>query len=178
MQYNLMRLALNGRVLVEIRKGMYSLPQAGQLKHKQLCTHLAKYGCQPVPHIHGLWKHDTRKITFCLFVDDFGVKYTNHQDVSHLILALNNLYKTTVNWTESKFVGLTLDWDYGDANRSVKISIPDFVEILLRCTKHQPPTKPQDSSHPHVCPINSRLTQKPTPINTIPAINAAGKLKI
>jgi len=32
-----------------------------------------------------MWKHVARPIQFCLVVDDFGVKYTNQEDIDHLI---------------------------------------------------------------------------------------------
>eukprot|EP00957_Ditylum_brightwellii_P193643 14746384-Ditylum_brightwellii.AAC.1 len=46
-------------VYVEIRKGMYSLPQAGRIVHNQLKEHLTKFGYEPVPITPGLWKHKT-----------------------------------------------------------------------------------------------------------------------
>jgi hypothetical protein len=41
--YKLHDIACNGHVLVEIRKGMYGLPQAGRLAYDKLVTHLAKH---------------------------------------------------------------------------------------------------------------------------------------
>jgi hypothetical protein len=71
--YNLKALAHDGWIYIEIRKGMYGLPQAGILANKLLQERLAKHGYRPVRHTHGLWRHDTRPITFSLVVDDFGV---------------------------------------------------------------------------------------------------------
>jgi hypothetical protein len=50
---------------------MYGLPQAGILTNELLQRNLAKDGYQPTKHTHGLWKHDTRPISFSLVVDDF-----------------------------------------------------------------------------------------------------------
>jgi len=74
-EYNLKELANDGWVYMEIRKGMYGLPQAGQIAHDKLVKHLAKYGYAPMRLTPGLWKHHTCPITFCLVVDNFGVKY-------------------------------------------------------------------------------------------------------
>jgi hypothetical protein len=63
-----------GWIYMEIRKGMYGLPQAGIIAQQLLQRNLAKHGYRPVRHTHGLWKHDTRPVSFSLVVDDFGVK--------------------------------------------------------------------------------------------------------
>ena len=42
--YNLTSLVHNGWVYIEIRKGMYGLPQAGILANKLLTTRLHEYG--------------------------------------------------------------------------------------------------------------------------------------
>jgi hypothetical protein len=59
-QYNLQEVKHNGFVLVEIRKGMYGLPQAGILANQKLLPHLANNGYHPCPNTHGLSKHATR----------------------------------------------------------------------------------------------------------------------
>ena len=69
-KYTLFTIAEDGYVLVEIRRGMYGLPQ---IANNQLVKHLAKFGYRPTPHTHGLWRHDNRDIKFCLCVDNFGV---------------------------------------------------------------------------------------------------------
>ena len=43
-QYNLTPLFSNGFVYVEIRRGMYGLPQAGRLANDQLVKFLAPHG--------------------------------------------------------------------------------------------------------------------------------------
>ena len=59
-------------MLVEIRKGMYGLPQAVLLVQEQLNIHLATGGYTPANHTPGLYTHHTLKTTFTLVVDDFG----------------------------------------------------------------------------------------------------------
>ena len=72
-EYNLDAIAKNGHVFMEIRKGMYGLPQAGILANKLLKKRLANQGYYELPHTPGLWKHISRPIAFTLVVDDFGV---------------------------------------------------------------------------------------------------------
>ena len=73
--YGLHEKAKDGYVYMEIRKGMYGLPQAGILANKLLKKRLAKKGYYEMPHTPGLWKHIWRPIMFSLVVDDFGIKY-------------------------------------------------------------------------------------------------------
>jgi hypothetical protein len=74
-KYDLNTLAQDGKVYIEIQRGMYGLPQAGILDNKLLQRNLAKDGYRPTTHTHGLWTHDTRPISLSLVLDDFGVKY-------------------------------------------------------------------------------------------------------
>jgi hypothetical protein len=73
-KYDLSELAQDEKVYIEIQKGMYGLPQAAILAKELLQRNLAKDGYWPTTHTHGLWRHDTRPISFSLVVDDFGVK--------------------------------------------------------------------------------------------------------
>jgi hypothetical protein len=73
-KYKLDTMVTNGKVYVEVSKGIYGLPQAGKLANEQLIWHLAPFGYSPVPQMAGLWKHDTRDITFLLFVDNFALE--------------------------------------------------------------------------------------------------------
>ena len=88
---------LRGNVHFKITKGMYSLKQAVILAYQQLQDHLAPYGYHPIPNTVGMWKHTHKPIQICLCVDDFGVKYTNKQDTLHLLEALQQKYKMTVD---------------------------------------------------------------------------------
>jgi hypothetical protein len=85
--------------LIEIRKGMYSLKQAGLLSNQLLKTRLAPFGYYPARHTPGLWLHKTRPISFTLVVDDFAVKYVGKQHAEHLRNALLQTYELTTDWT-------------------------------------------------------------------------------
>jgi hypothetical protein len=144
-EYNLGPLVHRDHVYVEIRKGMYGLPQAGRLANDRLTAFLAPHGYAPVPITPGLWKHDSRDVFFTLVVDDFGVKYTNLTDAQHLMSTLKQLYSVSEDWDGARYCGLTLDWDYD--NRTVDISIPGYIERALMRFEHPPPTRPQHSPH-------------------------------
>ncbi len=86
--YKLMDKVLDGYVYMEIRKGMYRLPQAGVLANKLLKECLARHGYFEQPHTPGLWKHVSRPVWFNLCVDDFGIKYIGREHLQHLYDAL------------------------------------------------------------------------------------------
>jgi hypothetical protein len=83
-KYDLIELSQDGKVYIEIQKGMYGLPQAGILANELLQRNLTKEGYRPTAHTHGLWTHDTRPISFSLVVDDFGVKYVGREHAEHV----------------------------------------------------------------------------------------------
>ena len=104
-QYELLGLVHNGQVMVEIRKGMYGLPQAGILAHERLVKHLALSGYHPTKHTPGLFKHDTNPTVFSLVVDDFGVNHPMQEDAQHLVDTLASLYTITTDWSGSLYLG-------------------------------------------------------------------------
>jgi hypothetical protein len=167
--YNLTPLIKNGVIYVEIRRGMYGLPQAGKLANDQLVQFLAPHGYAPVPLTHGLWKHHTRDIVFTLVVDDFGVKYTKRCDAEHLINTLEKYYKVSTDWTGARYCGLTLHWNY--SQQTCDVSMPGYVERALQRFQHPPNAKPEHSPHAWVKPNYGAKTQYAAAPDTTPAIN-------
>jgi hypothetical protein len=92
--YNLQDPSLwkNDHILVEISKGIYGLPEAGKLAQDMLYEYLSKHGYKLAESTPGLLTHETKDIKFTLVVDDFGVYYTNQQDVEELIRLLQDKY--------------------------------------------------------------------------------------
>ena len=72
-KYGLDRLAVGGKVLARLDKGIYGLPQAGRLAREKLVGHLVKHGYHEAKDTPGLFRHVRQKISFTLVVDDFGV---------------------------------------------------------------------------------------------------------
>ena len=138
-QYNLLGLVHHGYVYIEIRKGMYGLPQAGIIANQLLIKRLAPFGYFPVSHTPGLWKHKHRPVLFSLVVDDFGVKYVGKEHAQHLIDTLSSFYELTVDWEATKYCGITLAWDY--KNGTVDLSMPNYVTEALHHFQHTPNKK-------------------------------------
>jgi hypothetical protein len=87
-KYDVIKLAQEGNVYIEIQKGMYGLPKAGILSNELLQRNLAKDGYRPTQHTHGLWTHNTRPISFSLLVDDFRVKYIGREHTEHIMACI------------------------------------------------------------------------------------------
>jgi hypothetical protein len=90
-------------------------------------------------------------------VDDFGVKYINKDDVTHLLDVLQKDYETDTDWEGTRYLGLTLDWDY--KNRNVHLSMPGYIKKALLRFGHKPPDKPQHQPHEHTTPTYGATIQ-------------------
>jgi hypothetical protein len=156
-QYNLLDLAHDGSVYIEIRKGMPGLKQAGRIASDRLTAHLAKSGYAPVARTPSLWKHATLPVVFSLVVDDFGVKYTGAANAQHLIDALKEIYKISIDWAGELYLGLTLKWDY--VNRVVDLSMPGYIDEALHRFQHPAPSRPHHSPSKWTEPIYGAKVQ-------------------
>jgi hypothetical protein len=138
-KYDLIELSQDGKVYIEIQKGMYGLPQADILANELLQRNLAKDGYRPTPHTHGLWTHDTRPI-FSLVVDDFGVKYVGREHADHLMTCIKKNYNISSDRNGDAFCGLTLDWDY--KKRTVDLYMRGYIKAALHKYQHAAPARP------------------------------------
>jgi hypothetical protein len=167
-QYQLLPLVHNGHVYIEIRKGMYGLPQAGILANKLLTKRLARHGYAPTVHTPGLWKHHTRPISFTLVVDDFGVKYVDKVNADHLYSALIEHYEASTDWEGKLYCGVTLKWDY--QKRTVELSMPGYVAAALHKFQHPAPRQPCHAPSAWNKPQYGVKIQMTSPLDTTPSL--------
>ena len=123
----------DGWVYCEIRKAIYGLKESGKLANIELQAVLATERYRPYRFTHGLYKHETRDISFSLVVDDFGVKFTNKNNADHLITTLQKKYPIKMNWEGDYYLGMTLEWTYHNihSERNVRLSMPGYVKEAL-----------------------------------------------
>ena len=121
----------------------------------------------------GLWLHKTHNICFTLVEDNFGVKYAKEEDKLHLIESLKTHYSITVEDDGTRYLGMTLDWDY--ENRKVHVSMPGYVPKALKRFAHEPPAKPQRQPYPHVPPDYGARKQYAKAPDNAPLLDAEGK---
>ncbi len=150
---------------------MHGLPQAGIIAQELLTKRLHKAGYCQSKITPGYWCHDWHPISFTLIVDDFGVKYTNKDNVEHLLYILKQDYEIDTNWKGTSYLGLTLDWDYKQCK--VHLSMPGYLENALVRFGHEPPTKLQIKPPPHTIPTYGGTVQYAKATDTSPAATKA-----
>ena len=108
-QYNLLDIAVDKWIYCEIKKEMYGLPHTRKFSNERLTKHLDPYGYTLSKLTPGMWKHATRSITFTLVVDNFGIKFINPVNLTHLLDALKEQYDITHDKTGALYCGITLE---------------------------------------------------------------------
>ena len=83
----------------------------------------------------------------CLYVDDFRITYYNTEDAQHILQKIGKDYKYIVDWDCKNFCWLTFEWHY--RNWYVDVSIPGYIQDILRKLKHVKKDEPQYSLHEH-----------------------------
>jgi hypothetical protein len=104
--------------------------------------HQGYYQCQHTP---GLWHHVWQNITFCLVVNDFGIKITNMHDMDYLINALKEHYTVAIDMTGSLFCGIHLTWNYTLGH--VNCHMPGYINKALTMYQHPKPFSPQHAPY-------------------------------
>ena len=115
-------------IFFDIVKTMYGLPQAGLLSQLQLVSLLYEYGYHQTS-TPMLFRHESRDVTFCLVVDDFGVKYSKVADLEHLVDCLSQLYHVKSHPTGTNYLGFTVAHDR--TARTITLSYPGYIAKLL-----------------------------------------------
>ena len=81
-----------GVVFIKCVRKMYGLLHAGITAQTLLEERLENHGYCQSDKMPGLWKHNSRPISFTLIVDDFGNKYIDKKHAKHIINVLKKHY--------------------------------------------------------------------------------------
>jgi hypothetical protein len=76
------------------------------------------------------------------------VKHVNREDANHLISAIGKYYPMTVDKEATKYIGLTIEWEY--KKQKAHIRMPGYLPEAFIRFKHKMPIKIQNSPHPHM----------------------------
>ena len=94
-----------------------------------------------------------------LVVDNFGVEVKSDKHAKHLIDAISEHYKLTVDWGGSLLCGITLSWDY--PRHKVDLPrMPKYIPNALNTLHHPIPKHPQHAPYKHnpiVCGANQQV---------------------
>ena len=168
-RYGLDALARDGKVLVRLSKGIYGLPQAGKLARDKLVDHLAHHGYEELKGSPGLFRHASRRVTFSLVVDDFGVVYHDREDAQHLVQVLEQRYQVKKDWEGSKYLGIVTRYDR--ARHTMTLSMPGYVEKALHALDLPRPRRETHSPRAYVPPEYGRKgPQLASPPSVSPAL--------
>ena len=125
----------------------------------------------------GLWKNKTRRTTFAIYVDDFGIKYFSKADAVHLVKSMKSHYEYTIDWEVTLYCGLNLKWNYEKGY--VDVSMNDYVLHALNKFNHIPPPRPQHPPHIWNKPVYvQKNTQQPTASSTAAPLDKDGTRRI
>ena len=108
-------------VYFSINGGLYGLPQAGKIAQNDAIALLKASGFHETA-TPCLFRHATRDITFCLVVDDYGVKYTSREDLDFLVDCLSAKYHVKVHPVATKHLGITINYIRKRHKRVFRIS--------------------------------------------------------
>jgi hypothetical protein len=76
-----------------------------------------------------LFQHETLDVTFCLVVDDFGVRYGQQSDADHLIAALKACdYELTIKPTGDTYLGMNIVF----GPDRISLSMPGYIDKALQ----------------------------------------------
>jgi hypothetical protein len=110
-----------------------------------------------------------RKILFTLVVDNFGVKYVNQDNITHLIQCIKQHYEVMEDWSGDLYCGIKLDWNYNA--RTLDILMPGYIKKLLIKCKH---CMPNQSHHCLYSPSPKQYgaqAQTPLPVDISPRLS-------
>ena len=97
------KVTADGYVYVEVRRGIYGLPQSGLLAQHLLEKRLWDHGYSQSKFTPGFWAHESRPLSFSLVVDYFSVKYVGKEHANHLIVVLKEHYELSEDWGGTKY---------------------------------------------------------------------------
>ena len=79
-------------------------------------------------------------------VDDFGINYVGKEHADHLNASIKEKYELSTDWGGTLYCGITINWDY--ANRTVDLSMPNYISSMLHKYQHPLTKRAQNSPHP------------------------------
>ena len=111
---------------------MPGLKQTVILAHKYLKQYLLPHRYEPIYSTIQLWHHKTKPTKFCLFIDNFGIKYQSKEDTEYLCNAIGVNYYYTVDFEGKNYCSLRLYWNYklGYADIDIPKVIPSILKKL------------------------------------------------
>jgi hypothetical protein len=130
--YGLEKYASKGKVYFIVYMSMYGHPAAGLLANRLFWKTIEPAGYYEDPNVPCLIQSKTNTIQGALVVDDITAKYSNPDEVLHLVAAIEKVWKVKINWAADRFCGLDLKWDYNPINPSLEFGNDRVVDDYFK----------------------------------------------
>ena len=104
------------------------------------------------------------------------MKYVGKQNADHLVSVLQEHYAINIDWDGTRYIGLTLDWDY--SHHKVHLFMPGYIENALLRFAHEPLSKPQHQPHPSADKKYGETVQYAKALDNSPLLPPDGKTYI
>jgi hypothetical protein len=128
-----------------------------------------------------LFRHATRNITFCLVVDDLGVRYGSKEDADFLINVLQlHGYELTIKWDGETYLGMTVTFNRLQQH-TVSLAMPNYItEMLAHFRQHysKPSHRVAKTSGIYIPPNYGQKEPQLSPVDSSAPLSAAQKLEI
>ena len=104
------------------------------------------------------------------------------QDVEEVLgvllnILLKNYEGVHEDWGGKCFCGINLKQDY--VRRTCELSMPGYIEAILKCFHHPRPIKPELAPHWYAsCPFSATNAQFPIPDDNTARLDASGVLRV
>ena len=156
---------------------MYGHPVAGRISNQDLVKHLVTHGYVQDDMVSCLFTHATNGIQFTLVVDDLGIKHIEgNGGLLHLQKTLELKWKTKLDYSGSKYLGIRIDWHYDDPKRQhLFLDMPTTVPDAIKC--FCPDGSPRGAKSPirYVPPTFGAKTDLGATVDTSPPVSLESK---
>ena len=169
----------NDEILFQVDGSMYGHPVAGRVCNQDLVKHLATHGYIQDDIVPCLFSHVSNGIQFTLIVDDLGIKHIDGTGaLEHLKAAIELKWKTKLDRSGAKYVGIRIDWHYNAKVPHFYIDMPTTVpDAIKRFCPNGPPRK-NKSPIKYIPPLYGAKSDLGATVDTSPPVSAADKLFI
>ena len=130
-EYDLHKYIDNGHILFQVDGAMYGHPAAGRLANSDLVSLLHENGYIQDPDVPSLFENPLTGLVFTLVVDDLGVKYNDIRHLEDLKRVLNMKWKTKVDLSGQKYVGMRIEWHYDEPIPFFYLDMPTTVPAAI-----------------------------------------------
>ncbi len=118
-----------GELLTELKQALYGIPDSGELWHSTFVEFTKSLGFKQHPMDDCVFKHESRDLSICLYVDDLLISAKDDADFTWMSSALNTRFKDVVINTGPNvdYLGMKIQFKDGYVDLSMPKHVTDIV---------------------------------------------------